>query len=196
MDFKPVFELEEDGELRLVPSPAPDHAALHALLTDQAAFVAAVGASDRWVRRTPAAYAPRGTSWTHWFASTRLFVTWLESGERDPEPYLRDPEGDVYRLLRALVLRLAREVRADGARFRVVVLPSQPDLEDARSPGGAYWTAFVADLAGEGLEFIDTTAALLAAGADAEPRFWMPGAHYSPEANRIVAAAVEQVLAP
>lgn len=193
---KPMFELGSAGdELVLVPSPAPDHAALLALLTDQRAFLAALG-RDRWVRRTPAAWAPRGSSWTHWLASTRLFVSWLESGDRDPAEYLREREGEVARLLRALVLELAREARATGARFRMIVLPSHPDLARARRPGGTYWSGWLADLAGRGIECLDATPALLAAGADTEPRFWMPGRHYSPEANRVVAEALERALAP
>ena len=44
------------------------------------------------------------------------------------------------------------------------------------------------------LRDIDTTAALLAAGADTEPGFWMPGQHYSPAANRVVAERLEGVL--
>ena len=194
LDFKPVFVLGPDDGLELVPSPAPDHAALQALLTDQERFLAAVGRSDRWVRRRPAAYAPRGSSWMHWFACTRLLVTWLESGERDPAPYLRDREGEVYRLLRALVLGLAHEATETGARFRLILLPSLPDLERARGPDGAYWEGLLADLAARGIECIDTTAALLAAGADTEPGFWMPGQHYSPAANRVVAERLEGVL--
>ncbi len=203
LNCKPMFVLAAGGdaragadELRLVPSPAADHAALQALLTDQQAFLAAVHPADHWVRRTPAAYAPRGSSWTHWFASTRLFVTWRESGDRDPAPHLRDPEGEVYRLLRALVLRFAREVRESGARFRLLVLPSMPDLAGARGPDGAYWTGLLADLGAQGIECIDTTEALLAAQADTEPRFWMPGRHYSPAANRVVAEVLERVLGP
>jgi hypothetical protein len=195
--FKPRFVLgSEEDETTLVPSPARDHAALHALLTDQALFFAAMTPADLWVARTPAAYAPRGSSWTHWFATTRLFVTWLESGDRDPAPYLRDRDGEVYRLLRALVLRLAREAREAGARFRLVVLPCLPDLRQARGPEGAYWLGLVEDLAARGIECIDTTPALLAARADDQPRFWMPGTHYSPEANRVVADELERVLGP
>jgi hypothetical protein len=163
---------------------------------DRAAFLAAVGATDRWVRRAPAAFAPRGSSWTHWFATTRLFVTWLESGERDPAPYLSDPEHEVYRLLRALVLEVAREARNSGARFRLVVLPSLPDLEGARGPQGPYWRGLVADLEGRGLECIDVTPVLQAAGAAEDRSLWMPQQHYGPEANRLVADAVERALAP
>ena len=195
LGFKPMFVLGPEDDLELVPSPAPDHAAFHALLTDQERFLAAVMRADHWVRRTPWAYAPRGSSWTHWFASTRLFVTWLESGERDPAPYLRDRDGEVVRLLRALVLDFANEVRESGARFRLVVLPSLPDLERAGGPEGVYWQGLLEDLAARGIECIDTTQALLTVRADVEPSFWMPGRHYSPEANRVVAEVLERALA-
>lgn len=199
---KPMFVLAPDdaagehGELRLVPSPVPDHAALHALFTDQQAFLAAVRGADHWVRRTPAAWAPRGSSWTHWFASTRLFVTWLESGDRDPAPYLRARDGEVYRLLRAIVLRFAGEVREAGGRFRLIVLPSRLDLGWTRTPDGAYWTGWLEDLRSEGIESIDCTQALLDAGAGDEASYWMSGQHYSPAANQVVADVLEGILRP
>ena len=194
MTFKPLFTLGAGDELVLVPSPARDFAEYHRLLSDQHAFVAALGETDRWVQRTPAAFAPRGTSWTHWFASTRLFVTWQEAGGRDTAPHLRDPQDDTYRLTRALILQLARESAAAGARFRLVVLPSRADLREARAAGRC-WNGLLADLAREGVESIDTTGALLAAGASDDDACWMPMEHYSPRANEIVATALEGALA-
>jgi hypothetical protein len=191
LTFKPLFLLE-DERLVLVPSPARDFAEYHKLLTDQQLFVASLGRTDRWLLRSPAAFAPRGSSWTHWFATTRLFVTWRESGGRDPAPHLRSPESDVYRLTRALVLQLAREVQAQGARFRLVVLPSRPDLRAAREEANPYWAGLVEDLQGSGLECVDVTPDLLNAGLETADRFWMPQEHYSPEGNCIVAGALER----
>ncbi|MSR64103.1 MAG: hypothetical protein EXS08_16915 [Planctomycetes bacterium] len=193
LTFKPLFTLRGD-ELALVPSPATDFAAYHRLLSDQSAFFAALSSSDRWVRRAPAAFAPRGTSWTHWFASSRLFVTWREAGGRDTAPHLGDAEGDVYRLTRALILALARESAAAGARFRLVVLPSRADLREARAQGPC-WAGLIADLQRSGVESLDTTPALLAAGADDDERCWMPQEHYSPRAGELVATALERALA-
>jgi len=195
LDFKPCFRLGPGDALELVPSPAPDYATFAHLLTDQVAFVRAVGESDHWVRRSPLAFAPRGSSWTHWFASTRLFVTWLEGGARDPRPYLADEAGEVYRLLRALVLELADEARADGARFRLLVLPSRSDLAAAHAPA-PFWDGLVRDLAGRGIECIDCTSALLAGGAEHDGAYWMPEGHYSPTGNRLVADELGRALAP
>jgi hypothetical protein len=196
IDFKPIFVLGPGDEIELVPSPTKDYSAFQVLLADQSAFLAAVGRTDHWVQRTPSAFAPRGSSWMHWFASTRLWVSWRESGDRDSARYLRDPESDVYRLLRAIVLQFERDVREDGARFRMLVLPSRPDLLDARGPDGPPWELFLEDLTARGVECIDTTPALLAVGAAAETSFWMPLGHYTPEGNRVVADALDPALWP
>jgi len=195
LTFKPLFTLGPGDELCLVPSPARDFAAYDRLLSDQRAFVEALSATDRWVRRAPAAFAPRGSSWTHWFALTRLCVTWSEMRGREPAPYLRDSEGEVYRLLRALVLELARGARAGGARFRLVVLPSRADLCATIDAGDPYWTPLLGDLARRGIECVDVTPALLGSPMVVEDRFWMPNEHYSSAGNRVVADALEPLLA-
>lgn len=187
--FKPRFELDASGALVHVPSPAQDFGEFDRLLHDQARFVEAL-ARDFWVRRTPAAFAPRGTSWTHWFATTRLLVTGLESGDREPAAWLADPESEVYRLMAELVASFAAEARADGAVFRLIVVPSRPDLQACRAGSPAYWSRLVADLERRGISTFDAGPALLAAGAATDDALWMPEGHYAPAANGIVADAV------
>lgn len=187
--FKPLFRLDGAGRLTEVANPATDLARAVELLEDQRAFVAAVGGSDFWVRRAPRAFAPRGSDWTHWLASTRLLVTALEGGGRGTARYLGPPETELHRVMLALVRAIDEACRGAGARLRVLVLPSQPDLQDAERRGTPYWSTLARELADGGIEVLDVGPRLLEVGAadDDEGRYWMPQSHYSPLANRIVA---------
>lgn len=194
--FKPLFRLEPGGALRLVANPATSMARALELLSDQRAFLAAVGENDLWVRRSPLAFAPRGTSWTHWFATSRLAVTAIEGGGRDTARYLGEPDGELYRLLEALIQAIDAEASAAGARFRVLVLPSRPDLQSAVRDGSPYWLGLLEDLRAAGIECLDVGPRLVAEGAAEGPeeRFWMPQLHYSPRTNRIVAEELARQL--
>lgn len=193
--FKPRFRLRGDA-LELVPNPAPDHASCVRLVTDQRAFVAALGETDDWVRRAPGAWAPRGSHPAHWLGAGRLALTLLERGGRAREPRLEEPGDDVYRLARALLLALRDEARAAGGRLRIVVVPSRPDLESAERRGRRFWRPLLDDLAREGVDAFDAADALLAAGALEDDGLWAPGAHYSPEANRVVGEALRAAWLP
>ncbi len=190
--FKPRFLLGEDGSLELVPSPAREPTDVPRLLRDPAALFGALRCGDAWVRRAPAAYAPRGSHWVHYSAFARLLTTWYEHGGRQVVPRLRDTGDEVYRLQRALILGLRDEVAGSGARFRVVVLPSAPDLAQHARDGRGYWGALLEELNAAGIEVLDPSARLQAAGGADEPSLWMPGGHYSPAANALVAEEIAQ----
>jgi len=185
--FKPRFVLDSDRPdgLRLVPNPARDLQQTLWLMTNQEAFCAALGTDDLWVRRTPAAFSPRGTSLAHWFASTRLALTLYERRGRGVADWLADPDSEVYRILRGIVLALRNASSADGAHLRLVVLPSQDDLANV-----AYWDGLLWDLRAAGVDCLDTTGALAVAGGAGEPGLWMPNHHYSPQGNAVVADAI------
>ncbi len=191
--FKPMFRLDERGALELVPNPAQDVAGALALLRDQRAFVAALAPSDHWVQRTPTAFAPRGTSWAHGSGFARLALTALESGDRDARGLL-EPPGAFRDLAVAIVRAMDDRARAAGATLRVVVLPSRPDLRDARRAREAYWSGLVRELRAHGIDCIDLTPALLEAGAPEADDWWMPQEHYAPAANRLVAGALAEAL--
>ncbi len=188
--FKPRFFLDETGELVLARSAAHTHAETLHLLEDQRALVDAIGGSDLWMQRSPLAYAPEGSSWTHFFAATRVALTWQESRDREPAPWLSDKQGELYALLRALVLRLDREARESGADLSILFLPSREDLAQIDAQGHAYWHAFRDDLASIGFRCLDLAPALLASGALEDDRYWMPRSHYSAIGNKLVAETV------
>lgn len=189
--FKPNVRLGPAGELVHLPSPVRGPEDVRRLFDDQRAFLAAAGPRDFWIRRLPAAYAPRGSSWTHAFAATRLTLTWLDGRDRDVARWLQDRESEVFRLHRTLILAARADAQAAGARFRLLVLPGRRELGWIREHGRGYWQSLADALVAEGVEVLDVSAALEAAGGDAD-ELWMPGGHYSPRANRAVADAVRE----
>ena len=191
--FKPMFRLDGAGSLELVPNPARDLSHSLALLDDQRAFLDALAPDDLWVRRTPAAFAPRGSSWTHWFATSRLALTVREGGGRDPWVCLEDP-GELRSLILSLIRAMGERSRGAGAEFRVIVLPSLPDLLETARVGTPYWNGLLEELRAAGIECLDVTPSLRAARAAENESWWMPQGHYSPTANRVVSQAIVQRL--
>ncbi|MCP3917208.1 MAG: hypothetical protein GY711_16795 [bacterium] len=189
--FKPRFVLDGAGELKLLPAPASDVDGFLRLFGDQEALLDAIGAADHWIARAPRAYAPRGSSWTHHFATTRMLLTWHERQGRDPMAPIADPASEVHRLHDALVRRMHDEAEEHGLRFRLLVLPAHPDLEQA-SAGYAYWAALVTSLRSDGIEVLDLAPHLEEAGARQDPSFWMGGGHYAPKANALVAETIAE----
>lgn len=189
--FKPRFVLTGDAALVLRPNPAPDLATTVALLSDQEAFLQAVGPDDPWVSRAPRAFAPAGDSWMHHSAFLRAWLTWRASGGNDPAVELQDPGNVHRRLLLALVRRTAEVTEAAGARFRLLVLPDRRDLA-AAEVGMRYWAPVVAELRSGGIEVFEVTDRLLALGVHREDRFWARMGHYSSEANALVAEAIAE----
>src|SRR5262245_24588801 len=104
--FKPRFVLE-DGGLVLVPNPARALTDVPRLLHDQRAFLAALG-DDPWVVRARLAYAPRGSSWTHWSFAARVLTTVWERSGRELEACF-DPGHELGLLYTTIVRTMARE---------------------------------------------------------------------------------------
>jgi hypothetical protein len=195
MAFKPRFELDGVGALQLVPNPARDARDTLRLIEDPDRFLAAVGVHDHWVARWPAAYARTGSRLAHASALGRLLLTLAERRDRDPAAWVRDPDSEVARLVRALVQETRREVEAAGARFRLIVLPGRDDLGSLDAAGRGYWSELVQGLAAEGVSCFDVSPALQRAGGAGADGLWAPNGHYSPEANRVVAEALGALLA-
>jgi hypothetical protein len=194
--FKPRFTFDARSGLVALANPAPSLAANLAALASQEAFLEAVGEGDLRLTRTPAAYAPRGSHWLHHTALGRVLLTRRAERRRPVWDWLADPQSDVYRLYRALVLAMRDEVEREGARFRLWVLPAVTHPHRSRQrTGGLYWSALAADLEGEGIEVHDVTPVLEAAGGHANPRLWRPAGHYSAEGNALVAGEMLRVLA-
>ncbi len=193
--FKPRFRVDPTGDaLVLVPNPAPTLADVDRLVTSQEDFLAAVGETDRWVASSRLAYLPAGSSLAHRTAIGRLALTAWERRGREPSAHLADPDGELFRLTRAIVRATHEEVAASGARFRVFVLPDESDLADRSSRGHAYWDELARVLAADGVEVFDTTSALVAAGGEENSRLWAGEGHWSAEGNAVAASAIQRHL--
>lgn len=191
--FKPRFVLDEAGALELVPNPGPDLRETHRLLHDQDAFLAATSA-DSWVRRYPAAWLPRGASVLHHSGIARVLLTALESSGRDPLRALAEHDDETHRITRALCLRLRDEAAADGARFRLVILPGADDLADFRAHARPSWADWADGLAREGVVVLDLSSRLDERDRAEPGVIWAPNGHYTARANRWVGEALAAEL--
>ena len=192
--FKPRFRFDEDGELQQVPNPARSVAHTARLLTRQHEFYDATVRTDLWVGRAERAYRTFGTSLFHRSALARMYLSVVERADREPKEWILDEESEIHRLVRALIERTSLEAAQDNLAFRLVVLPGRADLRDCRETGTAYWTGVTDALRAQGIEVVDLTRALLDANAVDDDAYWMPGGHYSPKGNALVADELEAYL--
>lgn len=188
--FKPRFVLDAAGELALVPNPGHSLERTYELLTRQEEFFAALIPHDAWVRRCPAAYAPAGSRLAHHSGFARLALTALEAGGRDALAALADADGELERLLLAIVLRARDEASKDGARLRFLILPSAADIERREENRRAPWESLCAKLTRLGVDVLDLGLDLPAPADPGWKELWAPGGHYSPAGNRRVAEAL------
>jgi hypothetical protein len=173
---KPRFVLE-DGALELVnyPTIAPE------LLDDVYRDFDSSPLAAYEAFYDAGAYAPNG-----WY-SIKVVALMANLVYRQVEPSLV-PDADRGRLAAAVVRAFGAEVEAEGAAFMVIHLPHMRYLNavDYRD---------ILTAASEPFLLIDTAGAFAAA----DESYWMPGGHYSPVANRVVAdktaAALQMCLA-
>lgn len=193
VSFKPRFEINTSSQLTLIPNPAPTPADAVLLLTRRGAFFEAVRESDTFVSDHPHAYAPLGSYWSHHSAIARLLLTHRENRSRPSvELELNEPTSDLSRLVESIVFATRDECVALGARLRVIVFPDADDLVAARG-GKPPITSFVKRMRDGGIEMIDVSAALLAAGAQPDPLWFRPGGHYAPRANEVIGVELARI---
>ncbi len=192
--FKPRFRVDLDGELVPVANPARSVAHMHTLLSSQSAFLAALQGGDFWVARSPLAYAPAGTSWLHHTGLGRMALTLHEHGGRDVDRWLDDEEGEIFKLLIAVVAAFQQDARDAGIRLRVLILPDRPGLVSTSARGIAPWSKVQARWEALGVEVVDLTLALQAAEQQGTHSLWAPGGHYSRRGNEVVAEALAPLL--
>ncbi|MCA8942530.1 MAG: hypothetical protein KDB80_08255 [Planctomycetes bacterium] len=183
--FKPRFRMQGD-ELVLVRNPAPSIPELVAIVRSPERF-ATVVRTDSFMSRWPAAYAPDGTSPSHWFATSRLCLTMLERGGREWASRFADRGDEVRQLADAIVARFAWEASVVDAEFRLVILPDRESLTGRRASAAPAWQDFVTRLREHEVPCIDVTMALERTNAAADDSIWALQGHYSAAGNRVVA---------
>ena len=189
--FKPRFVIQNDSRLHLLSCPIKKIEDIALLLSDQQAFLKALNGGDTWVERTPEAYAPRGSHWSHYSFGARIILTCIEARGRAPLESFADSSDENYKLLARIVLECAEEARRQGCTFRLIILPGKADLDAWQERGVAPWQAWMDQIKGHGIEVIDVSEALIL--AEDQPVFALQG-HYSPAGNRIVAGAIVDQL--
>jgi len=185
-----------DGGLRLVPSPYDSPAAIHADNRD--------GVSPTL----------RG----HLLRYDRFYVPWMY----EPSPGLADrsvlaklvlarwhtlvmdrrhqatlaPGSEAVAVSAAIVAAMRAEVEARGARFLLVLLPSDLELGRLRRRPSRrrHWQAIVHAVARDGVPYVDLAEALLAAPAEQIDRGF-DGTHHGARANQLIATGVGRALA-
>lgn len=194
--FKPRFLLDEGGDLTEVPNPVSSIKHMHSVMSSQESFLAAVGGNDRWVSRSPLAYAPAGSHWLHRTGLGRMALTLHEHRGRDAAPWLLDESSEVFRILLAIMGAFQEEATSSGARLRLLVLPDRAALQALAKDGRGYWSKATEACERAGIEVLDCSAALITAGAAETASCWAPGGHYSAEGNRVVAESLRALLEP
>jgi len=193
---KPRFVLGAHGGLRLLPSPLPT-AAAYERLREQPTRVRELGRHDAWY--APEIYEDPLFDWSgavrlgsdiavrlreHFFGNNRL----LRGG-------VFNTDAEAFRIQEAIFREFAAEVKRSGARPVIVFLPDAGSVAEARSGGPTPYTPLLTVLRQAGIDYIDTAPALVEASASEHSTgLFMPGGHYSPRGNAIVAAALAPAL--
>ena len=188
--IKPRYLLDDDGNLVLEPSPARVPSDYVPYLADPRRVID-LGIHDQWYE--PAIYQDPLYDYS---ATVRLATgLWIRlrrryvGQERLVRGGLFNPASTAFRIQLALFERFAAAVRARGARPIVVLFPDREAVVSARNGQPMVVASLVEAFRTHGLEYADLTAAFVETDPEGGVGSWfMPGGHYSPLANRLVAS--------
>ena len=191
--FKPRF-LVEGEELVLLPSPVADPDDARALIEDPTA-ITLVGEADVWYEPTIYEHPLYRVS-----AAYRLVTqAWILAKRRNlgPERLYEDEhfrtETESFAVQLRVLEAFAASVREDGARPVVLLLPDRHAVEQALRGEEPSYQPLVDALSERGVPMIDLVEALSTHTGPVDELF-MPGGHYSPPANRLVAGFLAETL--
>jgi len=185
--FKPRFRLDAAGELVLEPSPIR-HPADYQVLLEHPEAIREIGARDAWYE--PLVYENPMHDYS---AMVRLATaTWIRFAtqtfrvNRLYEDGAFRPASEAFQLHLPLFRAFHDSVTAHGRHPMIVFLPDEESLLRARAGGQTIYEPLVAALRTAGLPVHDAVEAFLE--EPGPPSAWfMPGRHYSPSGNRLVA---------
>lgn len=187
--FKPRFELTGEDRLRLLPNPLHSVEDYRPLLEDPRG-VRRFGAADQWYERL--IYENPAYDWS---ATVRLIsAAWIRVANRQFRPNRvlaggqLNPESAAFQLQVAIFQAFRDSVTAAGLRPEIVFLPDRESVAGRRSGGSTLYASLVQRLAGLNIPVWDASDAFLARKSAGPIDSWfMPGGHYSPAGNLIVA---------
>ena len=186
---KPRFSFSDEGELVLHPNPMASMRDWE-LLLEQPGDVRRLGVNDHWYE--PAIYENPLYDLS---AAVRLGVAvWIRVKNRywDPDRLIKsgvfNKDSRAFKIQIAIVERFVQRVVESGAHPTVVMFPDREVVVDAMRGQMSVYQPMTKELAARNIEVHDLTAAFTAAGQQSDiPAWFMPGGHYSPTGNRIVA---------
>jgi GDSL-like Lipase/Acylhydrolase family len=194
--LKPRFELTGDNQLRLLPSPIGSVEDYRRLLDDPRR-IRTYGAADQWYERL--VYENPAYDWS---AIIRLTSTaWIRIANR----YVRhdriysggglNPESAAFRLQVAVFQAFRDSVTAAGDQPIIVFLPDRASVAARLAGDPALYAPLAARLSSLHMLLIDAGDAFVKAPTKGSIQDWfMPGGHYSPTGNLIVAQWLTPLL--
>jgi len=194
---KPRYVLDGRGRLALLPVPLRTPADYARILAVPRRAIE-LGAHDQWYE--PAVY--EDPLYDRSGAVRLATEVWIRARRRyfGRERLVRDgtfnPAATAFRIQIALFRQFADSVRARGARPLVVLFPDAEAVRAARHGRRTLLASLGEALRAQGLAYLDLTEAFRAAPDGGNPGAWfMPGGHYSPAGNRLVAEWLGRRLA-
>jgi hypothetical protein len=187
---KPRYVLGANGELELVPTPIRRLSAYEKYVRWPREIIE-LGKHDAWYEA--AIYENPGYDVS---ATDRLLSNlWIRLKRRyiGPDRLFRggvfSASSTAFAIQLAIFERFTEAVTARGAVPLVVMFPDRDALAAVKRGRLAAYAPLVRHLQAEGLPSLDLADAFLAPAVPFQPEKWfMPGGHYSPAGNRVVAA--------
>lgn len=197
---KPRYTMSEDGSLVLIPQPVAKKSDVRRYANDPEAFKQ-LGEHDYFYDR-----AVYEDPLHDWVACARLFTavaTKLKRRYLDPNRILTglpgrgvfNTESEAFRIAVALMLRFDVDARGLGAIPIIMTIPDIHSLRRMRKGVPKIESPLIAACRESGLSCWDLGDAFADEGDDTRIGEWfMPGGHYSPAGNAVVARWIEAQL--
>lgn len=184
---KPRYVLAEGG-LELVPQPYRTRAEFVGAVRARS-VQAALAEHEHWDDGMP-------PGWLAWSGCARFIAARLAYRARTPARLWSDVEGEPRRTTLALLGAFPGVARGLGTqRVVVVFFPTREDLRALLAGATPPWDSLPAALAPLGLEWVDTTPALLAEARARGLEGLYLESHFSARGNELVAGVVHAALA-
>lgn len=188
--FKPRYFLR-DNQLHLMPNPFPDASDYLKILADPS-LVTQVGRYDEWYQ--PAVYENplydlSSTIRLSVAVGTRIQRKYFNRNSIWEEEHL-SAYSDAFKIQVALFKNFVASVRERHAQPQIVFFPTRDDIVGVRSGKGTAYELLARELASLKIPYIDVMDGFSKSSHEAVESWFMPGGHYSPRGNEIVAETV------
>ena len=186
---KPRFRLGADGQLELLANPIRHIEGWRRYL-EQPEQIMELGVHDYWYR--PSVYENplydlSATVRTMTKVWNRIADRYLRRDRLEAGGLFRT-ESEAFRILIAELLEFDREVRQAGAQPIVLMLPGRDSVDRDRRGDSRVYDPIIAELKAANVHVIDAAKAYHGEAGEPSDGLFMSSGHYSPLANRQLAA--------